>query len=272
MCKKAIPHRRAATLVRRDGSRSVPRMSRRLASLLALPLLACTPKDGSDDSSTSDTTADTSAATDDPSTGTSVPTGSDGTATGDEPTGEVCETPSSTVGPPVEIKITNGSDARTYVTVEIECFKRSAFEILGADMTAHKIDLGEFEFTCFEAQLGDCSEQLGCPIAGFVVQLEPGASYSEFWTGGFQVMAAIPEACGFDAFCGGCWIEEQAPAGTYSVRVTSSDQIKDCDGPCEPCTPADDGTCTLAAVRAKDDETLASFEYPAQSSVEVVIP
>lgn len=249
-------------------------MPYRLAAPLALALLACTPKDGSDDSSTSDTT---SAATDDPSTGTSVPTGSDGTATGDaptgdEPTGEVCETPSSTVGPPVEIKITNGSDARAYVTVEIECFRRSAFEILDADMTAHKIDLGAFEFTCFEAQLGDCSEQAGCPVGGFVVQLEPGASYVETWTGGFQVMAMIPEACGLDAFCGGCWIEESAPAGTYSVRVTSSDQIEGCDGPCEPCTPADDGTCTLVALRATDDETIVSFEYPAQSAVEVVIP
>lgn len=253
-------------------------------------LCACGPKDGGDGDATasSDATATGTAGdtvdpptTGDPPTTTATDTGdppptSSGPDTGTtdvvETTGEVCEKPlGDPLTPSVEIKITNGGATQVYVDRSIFCFSVNPFDILGPDMTEQKTELGSFEFTCDEAQIGECGRNPGCPIVGQAVQLDPGATLTVHWDGGTWTTATLSETCA-EQFCGGCWIAQQAPAGTYTVRVGSATSLDGCDGPCQACVANPDGTCTAEGSRAENTLTEVVLDYPAQTSVEVIIP
>lgn len=250
----------------------------------ALLLAACAPKGGEDTAATGSTGPTTGgAATGDVLTTGDMPgTGADSTATGDTATtGDTGDTPTTgdllcvdeggTIGPPVEINIRNTGAARVFVDLSVGCSSASPFVVIGADMAALKLDLGPFEFTCEEALTGRCGEDPGCPVAGQVTQIEPGATFTTTWSGGFFVPASLSEACA-EQLCGGCWTEQHAPAGAYTLRVASGTTLAGCEGICPPCEPDADGTCLTAGVRADEAIVEVMLDYPTQSSIDLEIP
>lgn len=249
-----------------------------------LLLCACGPKGGDTDDTTGGTAADTSTGepaptTGDPPTSTTgdpaaTSTGdpsTSGTTTSSSTTDVLCENPTVTVGPSVDLKIRNATDAPVFVDFEIGCKKVQPFDIVGPDGAELKLDLGFFEFPCSLASGGSCGEDPGCPFAGQVIQIAPDASISARWSGGAQVEAPLSEACA-EQFCGGCWIEEQAPDGVYTVRVPTAIAI-DCDGePCPGCDTGTDGFCITQGVRQGNKVIQGDLNYPSEGSLELVIP
>lgn len=245
-------------------------------SLFCLPLVilcACGPKDpaDTDDSATSaDSDATTVDATTTADTGTAEPP-----TTSETPTtsGDACEDPTVPVGPAVEIQIHNTGAARAFVDAESGCEEVSPFTILGADNSEQKVDFDAFEWPCSEIVDDDaCGEPLGCPVAGWVIQIEPGATLKLPWSGGSFVKAPLAQACADERFCGGCFISEQAPAGAYKVQVRHAATTDNCEGTCPVCTPNADGWCIAEGVRVEDSLAEATINYPTDAVVELVIP
>jgi hypothetical protein len=242
---------------------------------VALILCACGPTEpGDTGTASSETSADTSGEASSADTGTASGTSGEETpTTGATPTtGDVlCEDPTVPVGPAVEVRIHNTSGARVFVDLELGCQSVQPFTIATMPgQPALKLDLGSFEFSCGEAQDGDCGRDPGCPFSGQVLQIEAGATLTRSWSGGSFAPALLSESCA-EQFCGGCWIEQQAPAGVYTVSVAHSKTIGGCDGECTGCEPNEEGWCAAEGARLEQGNAGKPFKYPDQSSVEVEI-
>jgi hypothetical protein len=252
--------------------------------ILTLLLCACGPKGGDTDDTTDGTSADSSTGepapttADAPSSTTGEPSA---TSTGDtsssttassSTTDVLCEDPTVTVGPSVELKIRNATDAPVFVDHELGCKRVQPYDIVGPDGAELKLDLGFFEFPCSVASGSSCGEDPGCPFDGQVIQIAPGASITARWSGGGQIEAPLSEACA-EQFCGGCWIEEQAPDGVYTVRVPTSTAIE-CDGEpsCPGCDTGAEGFCITQGVRMGNKVIQGDLNYPSEGSLELVIP
>lgn len=247
-------------------------------SLHFLPLVilcACGPKDPGDTDDSADSSAGTADATSaDTGTASSAST-ADPPTSGDTPTtGDIaCADPSPPLGPPIEIQIRNSGAAVAFVDSELGCENVEPFRILGPDKTALKVDFAPFEWLCSDVMGTDvCGENPGCPYAGAVFQIDPGATLRVPWTGGALVKANLDEACA-DQFCGGCFVAEPVPAGAYKVQIHHSPAIEECtEPPCTTCQPNDQGWCIVEGIRSEDLVAEATLDLPADTAVEVVLP
>lgn len=251
-----------------------------LTCRLALLLAACGPKSDAD----SDTESGTAANTDDSADTADSPgsdTGDSPTATSDDPPtstatptgGETCEDPTVPVGPAVTIKIHNASaTSRRYVDAQFACESVAPFQLTGPGDTPVKVDLDTFEFLCSEVDGNDsCGRDPGCPVAGLVVQIDPGATLTLPWSGGSLVEADLFPGCA-DQFCGGCFIPEQVPAGAYTIEVRHSDGVGQCNRDlCNFCSADRDGLCVAEGVRVDTTIATAILNYPGETDIVVVL-
>lgn len=251
-----------------------------VATLTALSLSACTPKDPGTESATGDTTDGTTDApttmgssTDAP-TSTDSPTSTDAqTSTGLSSTGEpvTCEgPPDAEVGPEVKVSLQNAGDATIWVDRRLFCGHVLPFDIVDAEGEKLNLMLGLCEFTCEEVLVGDCGCQAGCGEPDQVITIQPGETLEIAWSGAHWGTVPLTEACAMGCEAS-CVARQQATPGKYKVIARSSGALAGCDA-CE-CEPSEDGLCVVSAIRTGSELVVeAEFDYPAQTAVAIVFP
>lgn len=201
-------------------------------------------------------------------------TGSEGTpgSEGSSATGDsgaaACEVYQSDedIGPGVEVLVR--SEATTPVYFDTHgCSDRPVLEITGPG--------GEpvpylFGILCGEfIGDGECpvgTNDCGSPNGG---RLEPAATDEAGWPGRWVTELEVDPACAPDPACPStCDRMDQAPPGTYEIALTV---YRSCTGTCECDGPAP--ACGLFGANERSEPVTftATVDYPAQTSVEIVI-
>jgi hypothetical protein len=176
------------------------------------------------------------------------------------------------LGPGAEFRVRNDSDVPIWVGAVGECFGDPAFKLL--DDTSTEVDhLGNcFEPLCdWVVDSIECG--IGCPDCGVAsaIRLAPGAEGTLNWSGRQLTSVDFPPECGPEGCTETCAVQDQAPAGTYTVEL---DVYTSCEGECE-CLDGDEfeGLCRLfdaVELTGTPDVRSAQFDYPAQTEVQVV--
>lgn len=270
---------------------------RKAASLVCLLLLACGPKEGSDDDS-SEVGGPASAAmtTGGPggtgSTGgsedTSTPTDSNaasdgsttvpGTTTVDPTTtsgGDACSEYEDVISvPEVKISLRNDGSTPVFLFHVHFCAPVQLVEISGPDAAPAFQWMDDIcDFTCGEAIDGSCG---ACPPfcpEDKVLMIAPGGTHSFAWTGSVFTQTALSLECGA-AECGdSCLKVSQAPDGDYALVARASTSAIICADPnaCT-CTPNAEGWCDVLAsgIGAELRLAEATLDYPDQQDITLV--
>lgn len=230
---------------------------------LALVLVACGSKAGTDDGAGSETTAAAS--------GDTAPPGTASDETGAPSCSEYDSTPD--IGPAVTITVRHEGTAPVFFAPH-GCGGALTFAITdaaGLDVP-YLLDDECFPNTC-EGFVGAAECLVGCndcapPQAG---RIDAGAVGEGLWPGRRLEALDLSPACATADDCPAtCVRPDQAPPGTYAVALTV---WRTCTGTCE-CDAPTSGVCGLwAGDEQLDDPAIftAMLDYPAQTSVELVI-
>lgn len=254
-----------------------------------LCLLACGPKDGSDDEGSATGTAGTVGMSE--GTGASGTTGgagegetgapTEGSATGpgatvtepDATTGGLCEEfADEDAVPAVLIKLRNDSSQAVFLIHVSFCEEVPLFEMAGPDSDAPvKWSHTPCEFTCGEAVGGACGCPAICP-EDRVLMIAPGGTHAFSWTGALYSEETLPTQC--LAECGdSCLRVRQAPDGVYQLSARGSTSAIVCNDPdvCT-CTPNPEGWCDVQASGIGAEVVMAetTVNYPLQPDVVLV--
>lgn len=265
-------------------------------SLALLLLLACGPKDGSDDDS-SDAGGPASAAMttggpggtastsgEDTGTPTDSNAASDGSMTVPETTtvdptstgggGACAEYDDAVPVPEVKVSLRNDGSVPVFLLHVNFCAPVQLVEISGPDAAPAFQWMDDVcDFTCGEAIDGSCG---ACPPfcpEDKILMIAPGGTHSFAWTGSVFTQTALSLECGA-AECGdSCLKVTQAADGDYTLVARASTSAIVCTDPnvCT-CTPNDEGWCDVQASGIGAELRLAegTLEYPGEQDITLV--
>lgn len=256
--------------------------------LLLCPLvLACGPKEGSDDTSAGETSAGPTTDGAAESGATSTPTSGAAASTSDETTedslpGTASSSPSSSSSssdptgddvcgaladidpsPEVMISLRNERSTPVFLLHVNFCDQVPLIDMAGSSSQSPLIwTLGMCGITCGQAVDGVCGCPPFCPNDS-VLRIDPGGVHAFAWTGALFEATAVPQECGVD--CGdSCMQMSQAPKGAYQLVARASTSAILCEDPECACTPNADGWCHVSASGIGAELVLAEaiLDYP----------
>lgn len=256
---------------------------RRTVLLGVLLGLACSPGKGgtsdtaaTDPASTTDGSGTTSASTVENSA-TLAPTTADpttgATSTGEATTvGPACAMyQPDVIGPGLDVTIRHEGDAPVWVRA-LDCSGLFDLDIVDPLLR----DLFTPAGSCWPVQchdfLGLAACEPACDACGvpLAVRIEPGASISMHWPGGFLSSMMLTAECAPGEGCqGSCGRPTLAPEGSYTAELRT---FHTCTGACE-CDSMPNGWCSIFEPVALEDATLpfTAFKRPGETAIDLVI-
>ncbi|MBZ5709260.1 hypothetical protein [Nannocystis pusilla] len=192
--------------------------------------------------------------------------------------GDVCEDPSDVgIGPVVAVHLRNDGDANIFVEALSGCPGATPYDLRDANDAVVQSKSDVCPASCrnvLENGGCECSNVGVCPVS--VVRIAPGGVYDSAWSGAVHGTAMLPATClpdGCEATS--CQIEEQAPAGTYTLASRYSKSI-----PCSPdlcsCEASSEGWCIIAETNGlrlgpTEPPVEVTFSYPDTTDVTLVL-